>query len=211
MTSVLHRQFRSPLAKKSGADSLPATSPLDSTSQVNIREIDEQTTPNKATHSCPQGRAHLQAGSKTSFKSPLLHADSATRCRTNLNVQALETQFQLLKRANQISSYEDDQTLEKLAKKWKNVAKDVACDLWQAMQQGATGKSPYSPPRFRRFTQLPLLTPHALQVIPSSYQRNQARTMTLQWMIMVLVLSIQMMRKRQICRSSRALGRCSTS
>ncbi|KIJ26989.1 hypothetical protein M422DRAFT_55270 [Sphaerobolus stellatus SS14] len=72
---------------------------------------------------------------KSPFQSPLTSLSSAIRNpASSPNIQALERKVQLLKRAIKIKEANEEETLEKLTKKWTTAGRDVAWELWAAVK-----------------------------------------------------------------------------
>jgi hypothetical protein len=74
------------------------------------------------------------------FKSPLLAATGASTDHmkrvfsASPNVQALQSRVQTLKRAINIRNGGDGEKLERLAKKWTDVAREVAWEVWSVVK-----------------------------------------------------------------------------
>lgn len=89
----------------------------------------------------PRPVAASSPAAHLTFKSPFIRkqGDSAGSTITNLNVQALETQVQTLKRAIRIMEKNEDEELERLGKKWISVGRDVAWELWKVLKEQKSG------------------------------------------------------------------------
>lgn len=89
----------------------------------------------------------------TQFKSPLMSSTSTkapSRVNSSRQILDLERKLQLLKRAVKIKKDTDDDKLEKIVQKWKQVGREASWDLWQIVREndeaGATCPNSSSAP-----------------------------------------------------------------
>jgi hypothetical protein len=73
---------------------------------------------------------------KSQFKSPMASGMSVPQSSVRLTptVQALERQIQNLKRAIKVKQSGEEETLTKLTKKWTEVGRDVAWEVWSLVR-----------------------------------------------------------------------------
>ena len=77
---------------------------------------------------------------KSPFKSPLSSLSSSTKTASSSpNIQALERKVQLLKQAIKIKAANEEEKLEQLTKKWRDVGREVAWELWAAVKDREMG------------------------------------------------------------------------
>jgi hypothetical protein len=83
------------------------------------------------------GRIGIPERLKTPFKSPLrikVDCSSEPKGPSTLNFQFLDRRVQTLKRAIKIAANEDDDELEMLVLKWKDIGREAAQRLWELIK-----------------------------------------------------------------------------
>ncbi|KAG8823303.1 hypothetical protein FRC19_004234 [Serendipita sp. 401] len=139
----IHKPFRSPLLSKSREQNNMSSSDGHRTLDLGSKH---RGTPVSADEMPKKRQVNRIKGSGTdaaraAFKSPLrVNQPSAPtrRVTPGSEIYALEQRAQLLRRAVEIKKSGEDEHLEELATKWRNVAKEIAWELWEIVKEGNT-------------------------------------------------------------------------